>query len=503
MTRTSFMVGISAIALAAGGHAQTTTTNGDNTDPNTGNRVVVSCTAGNSCSVTQTAGQTFSSTGSANASGGMNNTSSVTQTGNRQFAESRATGDRNETEVNQFAFNNSSSVSQTGTSGGTGNSLGYANYALVQQGNNTGVGNNNTSQIVQVRTAGASDDSGLNQAYTYQNFASGGSSNVAVQTQNGTNLYSLVNQGDQLGNGISVSNNSATVTQLSAGASSTIQQASNGNVALVSMFGGNNTPNTAPTPRTGANTSRVTQYNDQFQSGATAGTFVAAAPTTSANSPSSANSANVAITGLQNSSSVQQRGVQNTLEQSILNGGAGNTSATNANGVNPGTGAAFPPNRIEGNASIINQTGRGNYAATSIGGRVTTGGGSGNSATINQTQNDAAVTQTSLNSTQTPTTAHRALLYMRGILDRVSIVQTNNALGGSSSGAGTATQSGSLADVATLSFNSTTTVNQTGTNTARVTQGSRTETTGASNRTTITQVDAGDVVSTTPGSTLR
>ena len=493
MTRTFFMAGISAIALAAG--AASAQTNGDNTDPNTGNRVVISCTtaSNNNCTVTQAAGTTFSSTGSVNATG-TNNTSTVNQTGNRQYAENRATGDRNSAQVTQRAFNNSASITQTGTASAN---LGAANFGVVTQGTTGGLGNNNTAQIVQVRTAGAGDSASFNNAQIQQGTTNGGFNNQAVLTQNGTALTSFISQNDFTNGGLATSNNSATVSQTnSAGAFSSITQNRSGNVASVSMFGGNNTTNTAPTPVTGRNVSSVFQGNTQFQAGATSGTFTANAPTT-ASSPNTGNSVTVAITGLQNNSNVFQDGVQNTVDQSILNGGVGNTSAANATGTNPGTGAAFPANRPEGNSSTINQSGRGNYAATSIGGRVTAGGGAGNISTITQNQGDAAVGATTLTSTQGPTTAHRALVYQRGILDQVGITQNNNNAGGSSTGAGTAVQSGSLADVATLSFNSSTTVNQTGTNTARVTQGARTETNGANDVTTITQVDAGDITTTT------
>lgn len=517
MNRSILLATVSAAAFVSGvANAQTTATaNGDTTDATTGDRGVVSCPTSNSCSVTQGApGTTFQSTGSVTVVGGTTNTSSVNQTGTNQYAANAASGDRNQASQLQGGFFNSGTITQTGSSsGGTGTFT--ANYANIQQGQQTGnIGNSNSATITQVRTAGAAQSQFSNQSSIYQASnvdqnqngptAAGGSKNTAISQQDGISLISTIDQSDGAytgAQGVAATNNYAKVIQVghagvaSTGTFSQINQQQSGNTANVYLYDGG-------LRYAGQNYSYVNQLNQSFTSGANNTGFANGAPTTASN-PMTGNLATVAATGQGNGSNVYQNGVQNTADVTMMNGGPGNTNQANG-GTNPGTGASLlpnqggqPNNRPQGNSSTIYQYGRGAYAAISSGGQVTANGGQGNYSYVYQYQPDVAVAQATLISAQTPSTAPRALVYQRGVLDASYIYQQNNSFGGNSTGSSGTTQSGSTADVSQLSFNSTTTISQYGTNDAVVTQGSRTETTGASDRLYIYQYDYGDLQTTT------
>ena len=494
MTRTTFMVGISALAFAASAASAqtTTTTNGDNTDANTGNRVLVSCVAGNSCSVTQTAGQTFSSTGAAIAQSGVQNSVTVMQIGNRQYAQSRAFGDRNSSTVNQRGgFNNTATIDQTSNISGTAAAAAKVNIADVIQGNAAGNnGNNNIAQIGQNRTQGAADTAGFNTSSIHQGTISGGYNNTAVSTQTGTSMSSIIYQYDGAAGAATTRaaiGNSATVTQLvtaqtGTGSSSTVNQSDRGQTAKVLLGGGGTTATTA-------NTSLVNQYNNRVLAG-TGGTFTdnAAVDTTV-----SGNLADVAIIGTQNSSSVRQNGAQNVATVNMLTGGPGNTGATPTNGA---AGTAFPANRREGNTVDLSQSGVGNQFVGSTGAdrRYDTTLGRGNLATVRQGVADGATggAANAAGGANANSNARNmyASLYQFGFIDTVTLDQVNNSVGGT---AGTSLQSGSSATIAQGSKGSTATITQTGTNIADVTQGLNADKSGGQDMLTLTQTDAGDM----------
>ena len=485
VTRISFLVGISAIAFAASGASAQMNSN---TVDGNGNKRVIDCQVGanNTCNVTnQTAGNT-NDTGSVGARNGSNNTGNVVQSGNRLYGVVDLNGSFNSGTIDQVGNNNTGFIFQTGSNGSDNTNTGSItqrnndNSATITQTRTgtAGVGNNNSSTINQgVTIAGGVTTQGLAQ------------NNVASSTQNGKSLRSTITQNSTTG--VAASSNTATVSQTGDGSTSSVTQSSRGNTAMVSLSGGGVAAAGGAT--TAANDSTITQNNTMFQQdGTNTDSFVLGAPTAT-NNPLSRNVADVAIAGSQNSSTVGQDGVQNTTNQTILGGGPGSTQA---NAKNPGTGVTLTAGQIQGNVSSVTQSGRGNYAATSIGGSTpTTAAGSGNSSTITQTQGSASVTQTTLNSAVTASTAHRALVYQRGTLDVAQITQTNQGFTGGATGV----QSGSTADVSQLSFQSTASVTQAGTNTAIVSQGAS-QGTSASDVVTINQTDAGDLPgNTTPG----
>lgn len=524
MTRNILMVGISALAFAASAaSAQTNGVYTDNgaypasggTDAN-GNRVVVSCTNGNDCQVDQgTTGSTFNSVGAVGSSGTFN-LERVEQRGNQLNGQVSSSGDRNSGQIAQRGFANSALISQTGTVATIGtaapgaNGAASANSATVTQGDGANNANNNSATIVQVRTpsSSTSTENGNVSAITQANVTgtTGSTGNAATSTQNGTNLTSIINQRDANGTQIATSNNRATVVQVglrgnrTTGSSSTITQSERGNVANVSLYDGGVA--TSPT-NSARNDSNVTQSNRFVSatdtgfttttggSGFAVGTANGAGAGTTANSPVTGNSVDVAVIGRQNNSVVTQNGVLNTVSQSITNGGSGNTSAANNSSTNTITQVGnVPTGRIQGNSSTINQTGLGNAAVTSIGGSSSFVG-QGNQSQITQAQGSAAVTQASFSNssaTLNASQAHRASVFQRGTLDSSNINQSNNGVGGT----GSDVQSGSFADVSQLSFNSTVSVTQVGTNYAIATQGSAGS---ASDQLTINQIDAGDRLS--------
>ena len=482
MTRTSFLVGISAIALATGAaNAQTVT---DNTDAN-GNRQVNGCVTGtfSTCTVTnQAAGNTLNtgSVGSRNSTGATPagsqlNSVQVTQTGNRHFGSVDANGNANLGSVTQTGNNNSATVAMTGTNTSAG---GSSNASTVRQGNN-----DNRASISQTRpstvanTTGTFNNSTIDQGVTTLGADGNGVNNLAQSTQNGNNLRSSITQNAAAG-AQAASFNTATVSQTGVGNTSSVTQSSRGNNAIVTLGGGGvNSTDALGNTLVAANLSTLTQTNGRAS--AASGTPGAPAATSAL---SSGNSANIAIIGLQNTTNVTQDGLNNSVTVSVLGGGTGNTANTGAND------PRLPASRPEGNQSTLSQYGINNVVNISAGGRTpTTPNGRGNLATV--TQGDAA-TISDVGNARNMT----ALIFQRGTGDTVQITQNNNSatIGGTAN----VRQDGSYADVSQLSLGSTATITQTGTNRAEVAQGLNADGTGNNLNLTINQTDLGDTSTT-------
>jgi hypothetical protein len=480
MTRKNFLIGISTVALAAGtASAQNTNT----TDAN-GNTEVVQCTVGtgNFCDVDNQFPGNDRNFGFVGASG-TGNTLTVTQRGDDNSATVEANGTSNVGRVNQTGDDHIADIDMTGR-----------NTAFIDQNEE-----DNRATIVQVTTAttaAAANFSGIAQGTALGSAGTPGAvggnpgeNNAATVNQNGTRLSSTIEQAAAAAGDASADNNSATVTQTGTGSSSIVRQRSSGNIARVNLSqGGQNlgvpSVNAAGNSR---NNSFINQTNtvlvDNTATTAT-GDFTAGTPS-AANNPNGNNNADVALAGLQNSSTVQQNGVNNLARVSMLGGGTGNTEAT-ADLTNPANvgpnGTSLPANRREGNTSDINQVGQNLTYRASIGGVNPANGqnGRGNVANVGQ------------GSTGTLGSGHTTFMFQRGTLDTANVTQNNNALGGS---AGTDQQGSSIANVAQASFGSTATVTQTGTNEARVSQGLNADGSGGQNGLTITQVDLGDATS--------
>lgn len=499
MIRNKLLIGISLTSLAAStALAQRT----DTTDAS-GNRAVVECSAGNSCEVDnrfpgndrnfgfvsarigsgndlfiQQVGDDNSATITANGTGNVGFTE---QTGDDHALAVDQTGDENLTFIIQGDGSNSATVVQVETGGTTGTNPGGSGAAASGGGDIAAAPGaffaepsgtfDNVSIIAQgsdVLTPSGTQD---------PNFA--GRKNVLSVTQNGSNLFSQIIQAAN--GGASADNNSATVFQMGGGSDSIIDQQSAGNIARVRLSGGgvNVAASGGAAAQNRENQSSITQGNNVLIGGSTAGTFTAGTPTAD-NNPNSNNLADVALTGTQNSSTVDQNGIQNFARVSMLNGGAGAT-ASGASGLG---GEAIAAARPDGNGTTINQTGLNNQVRVSSGGRVQDFGGSGNVSRITQ-GGETSGTNFGRN--------HAAAIFQTGTLDTVTINQQNNNAFGSTVDTN-GNQSGSVADIAQRTLNSTTTVTQRGTNFARISQGG-----GASGNNTLTvdQTDAGDTPQTT------
>jgi hypothetical protein len=262
-------------------------------------------------------------------------------------------------------------------------------------------------------------------------------------------------------------NNSATVTQTGTGSYSGVSQYQSGNVARVNISGGGDTS-------LAENYSYIGQRNTLFISNGTGG-FSTGTPSAT-NNPDTGNLADVAIAGQGNRSSVEQNGVQNRAVVSMLGGGS--TTSTAVAGPN---GGAIAAGRPAGNSSTVDQRGRGNFYEISSGGRAPSGVlGRGNVAVVNQGT-----------SSEGGGTNHTATVFQRGTLDTVNIRQDDNFSGATGDGR----VGGSVANVATLSLDSTVTVTQSGTNFAEISVALNADNSGGQNRVTVTQTDAGDTTS--------
>jgi hypothetical protein len=434
-------IGISFAALAAASAAAQTTTDA------AGNTESIQCSVGSSCDVDNQVTGNDRNNGTVEANG-TENDALITQRGDDNSSLIRISGNVHDAEITQQGIGHFGQIIQTGDDQNSAIFQGaFANSATVSQ-----VGSGMSSGIVQGSFFGLTPP-----------VASG---NVVSVSQNGTGLNSTIDQYAPPRTG-SANENSATVIQTGVQSSSSIAQFSSGNVAIVRMAEGSPFVDFR---RTGENRSTVRQEGGS-----------------SASNPLTGNYADVAIRGEQNSSEVRQAGLQHRAIVSMLGGAAGLTSSAP---VDPaGAGRTLPADRPLGNNSYAEQTGRGNSFEISSGGaaNASTANGRGNSSHVIQ-RNDVLAN------------GHRSTVYQRGFFDSVAITQIDN----SATTAQTVTnsngiQSASSADVSQLSFNSSATIRQSGTNSAIVTQGTNRNVApntptelGGNNTITIQQTDAGD-----------
>ncbi|MDP8914448.1 MAG: hypothetical protein M3N39_12850 [Pseudomonadota bacterium] len=481
-------IGVSAAALAAAtASAQSSTDSQMNWQSR-------NCSTSNWCQIKN--GAAFNSTNHENRAqisvSGTGNDAEITQIWNKNSASIFVNGNGNNGWILELGDEHSARLEQNGDGNG----------AVIDQNDRR-----NSVTVQQTATANAVGGHTLSGGPKDVNFtkvlqgASGfeqpesarGERNVATSVQNGSALESIIYQ-YHFANA-PADDNEATVMQRGSGSFSVVRQHSRGNKALVHMVEGGT--------GTSRNASTISQANAGFRGTSTGGfTTGNGLPDESVpfGNPISGNIADVSIAGYQQNSHIIQGGVQNRAIISLSGGGPGNTDKEIAAGrANPATGDALPENRVAGNFVDLRQSGRGVFAEVSTGRdrrislastRLNNGAGTGNIAYIDQWQGNAAYagTTSAIVRRTDPITsreAHRAFVHQRGELDVVNIRQENNT-------DGTTIQSGSIADVAQMSFASTTSITQFGSNTARVTQGVNRLEVGGSNTTTIKQIDAGD-----------
>jgi hypothetical protein len=494
MTRSKFLIGISAVALttavgAGTASAQQNTNNRSNCDA-TG-------TNGNVCTVTQGPGTNENTSDVAVISGTGNNINIQQQNGQLNASTARVAGNNNAVFHSQSGTLN---VARTDINGNTNNSR-------IQQAGNR----NNALHTINGNNNFASTQQG------FGGTSGGGSLNSSTITTNGNRISSSVFQNGRFDpNGVVVfpdaSGNRAVIMTQNAGVTNNandananaqtnqIIQTERGNSATIANSGGNTVRGTGNAALgTGELRATITQSNTLFQSNAAGNGFVAAAPTT-ANSPSTENQAVIRLTGLAHSATVTQNGVQNGTDLNINRGESGVSQGA---GTDAGTGLTIStPFASAGNSATITQTGRGNRNLVSVGFPVGQGSrqlGLGNRLTLNQTNGDALTE-----------VGHSATVYQFGQLSTATINQSNNSLGGGTN----PVQSGSTAFVSQGAFFSTLSLTQVGSNTADLNQaGGRGErevgnaaadgTGGQSgnNTLTVTQTDTGNTGGGGGGST--
>ena len=481
-------IGVSAAALAAANASAQTSTDSQM------NWQSKSCSSSNRCQIRNDAA--FNSTNDRNSAqidvSGTGNDAEITQIRDRNSASIFVQGNGNNGRILEVGDEHSARLEQNGD----------ANGAVIDQNDQR-----NSVTVRQTATANAVGGHTFFGGPQDVNFtkvlqgASGfeqpdsarGERNVATLVQNGSALETVIYQYGSAE--APADDNQAAVAQRGNGSFAAVRQHSRGNFALVHMVDGGT--------GTLRNASTISQANAGFR-GTSSGGFATGSglPDESVpfGNPISGNIADVSIAGYQQNSHVIQDGVQNRAIISVSGGGPGNSDEAIAAGrLNPATGGALPENRVSGNFVDLRQSGRGLFAEVSTGRdrrislateRLNNGAGTGNIAYIAQSQSNAAFAGTAsaiVHRTDPITSgeAHRAFVHQRGELDFVSIRQENVR-------AGTTIQSGSIADVAQMSFGSTTSITQFGSNTARVTQGVNRLEVGGSNTTTIKQIDAGD-----------
>jgi hypothetical protein len=448
MARKHLFVGISLAALTAGTAAAQTTTDAN------GNTESRQCAPGNSCDVDNQVAGNDRNRGFIRQTGGTGNFGLITQRGDDNSSTIEQNGNDNSATHNQVGDDHRSRTTQTGDD----------NASTINQGDE-----DNSATVTQVHVgSGPANSSYVRQGYDDEFSTDLGENNVVTVSQNGSALNAAIYQ-TRNGN-TSADDNRATLVQTGTGSVATIFQLSRGNSATVRLSegglnngGGDNSTNQAV----------VLQFNPFFRSDGQGG-FVQGAPDDT-NNPLSENAADVAIRGRQNVAVAYQLGVQNTVVVSMLGGGPGQ--------VQPGqtgpSGQPLPEGRSEGNTGVAIQYGRKNYFEISAGGL----GGAGN-VTQGQQQGFAGG-------------GHRATVYQRGILDNFSFIQVDNSGSvvsntGGSPAAMPGSQDGSIIDISQLSFNSSTSISQSGTNTAIVTQGANRTESGGDNNINISQDDLGD-----------
>jgi hypothetical protein len=474
MTRSKYLIGISAVALTTAIGAGTASA-----QQNTNNITCPQNGGVNTCAVNQGSQTNENSSDVAVLSGTNNFISIDQQNGTLNASTARVSGSNN------VVIHQQRGVLNTARTDITGNT----NVSIIRQNGtrnsatHTITGNNNSATSEQSNGANAN-----------------GTSNSSTITITGNRISSSVNQ-----NGIAAvptSANRAVILAQNPGVAGNaadpsanaqtnqIFQSERGNSATIANSGGTTSRGTGGANGSGELRATITQRNTLFGETGT-GTLTLGAPTATSN-PSTGNQAVIRLSGVAHSASVTQDGVLNNADVNINRGVEGVSQAA---GVDAGTGLTVDASNAGmsgGNSATITQTGRANRTLVSMGFPVGQGSpqqGLGNRLILDQTN------------VNTTLQGHSSTVYQFGQLSTVSITQTNNNLG-----AGGAVQGNSNAIVSQGSFFSSISLTQSGSNDADLNQsGGRGEaesgrpaangTGGQSgnNSLTVTQTDTGDL----------
>jgi hypothetical protein len=351
MTRSKFLIGISAVALttaigAGTASAQQNTNNRTNCD--------AAGTNGNVCVVNQGPQTNENSSDAAVLSGTGNNINIDQSAGTLNASTARVSGNNN------VVIHQQGGVLNTARTDITGNT----NVSIIRQNGtrnsatHTITGNNNNATSEQSNGANAT-----------------GTSNSSTITITGNRISSTVNQ-----NGIAavptsgnraviLSQNNGVVTNANdttANAQTNqIIQSERGNSATIANSGGTTSRGTGGANGSGELRATITQRNTLFGETST-GTLTLGAPTSTSN-PSTGNQAVIRLTGVAHSASVTQDGVLNNADVNINRGVEGVSQTA---GTDLGTGLtvdATNAGQSGGNSATITQTGRANRTLVSMG----------------------------------------------------------------------------------------------------------------------------------------
>jgi hypothetical protein len=442
---------------------------------------------------------------------GEDNESDIDQEGSYNYAEAYQEGDDNVVEIDQESAGDDSDgntvyVEQEGDDHvGRIDQDGEAQFGAIGQfaGDDHNATINQTGVFNYAVIAQGEDDN-------YYGGSLPSFNNSATVNQNGANLFTVIGQGADADyySETAGSNNVATVNSnpingSSEGNGAVVLQQDNGNIAavnlfeggendiawseIVDLFGGSLNTGALESGDVLGNFSYSEQENSiYFQTGSNYSTEGG-----DNSDPMTANSLDVSIRGVQNRSFVFQNGVLNSATVSILGGGTGLSDATGANG------EPIESGRIAGNSSTIYQAGIRNRAAVSIGGL----GGRANRSVISQTNVVGGSGTSGEPGTGGRSAGHTAFVFQRGTIDDVSINQNANSgtVTTGTSTSGTVNQSGSWANVSTLSLNSNVYLEQNGTNSATISLGLDADGLGDNNFSEVIQNDAGDELTSSTG----
>jgi hypothetical protein len=474
MTRSKYLIGISAVALTTAIGAGTASA-----QQNTNNITCPQNGGVNTCAVNQGSQTNENSSDVAVLSGTNNFISIDQQNGTLNASTARVSGSNNVVIHQQRGVLNTARTDITGNTNvsiirqnGTRNSAthtitGNNNSATSEQSN--GANANGTSNSSTITITGNRISSSVNQ------------NGIAAVPTSANRAVILAQNPDVAGNAADPSANAQT---------NQIFQSERGNSATIANSGGTTSRGTGGANGSGELRATITQRNTLFGETGT-GTLTLGAPTATSN-PSTGNQAVIRLSGVAHSASVTQDGVLNNADVNINRGVEGVSQAA---GVDAGTGLTVDASNAGmsgGNSATITQTGRANRTLVSMGFPVGQGSpqqGLGNRLILNQTN------------VNTTLQGHSSTVYQFGQLSTVSITQTNNNLG-----AGGAVQGNSNAIVSQGSFFSSISLTQSGSNDADLNQsGGRGEaesgrpaangTGGQSgnNSLTVTQTDTGDL----------
>ncbi len=529
----NLLVGVSAIAFAAGAASAQNVVNIQSTSTATPNNNNNTCTqfagtTGNECVIVQNGTQN-TAIASQNGNGNYSLIDQRTAAGGAvsgNYAEHRQQGDRNSARTFQRTNNNFSRVLQlsSATVGQVGNSA-----TVTQQGstgNSSDVQQNGRGQTSTVTQTGFQNSSGVFQGSFVQNNNGtlqnggggiGGIDNVSTVVESGSNLQSTI---FQFSGNVVTQRNRADVTLLNnaanlatpgqLGNNSFVFQLTSDNTATIAVANGDSIGAQGGDARNFSNVQQGAGSNNEASVGI-------------------GNPVNAALASQNSSAGIFQfsTGGRNYGEVTITGGVSGNDPGTGPNGANT-------INRSGGNVANINQNGTsGRSTALVTIGKVRAFNGLGNNVNVNQNatapygnqvspaQGSAATPdRIAVQESRTATgasipraltaTGQYASVYAQGRFGTVNLSQTDNA-----PGAGTVYRDadGNVTGVARARANifiagelNTTTATQNGDNYADITQGrlggvADNQPADRGSTINLTQTDAGDAATTQIGTT--